>query len=93
MTTKNQTATVTYTIENASPESLTANLTRAIDHTNEEWFEITADFDKTSIDKERTAKMTVTVKLLKTPATSDDETVANDTITISIGTEAVQPTV
>lgn len=93
LTTKDQTATVTYTIKNASPENLTANLIKNVSHTNKDWFEVTADFGKTTIDKEEATIMTVTIKLLKTPATSEDETAAKDTITISIDAQAAQPAV
>lgn len=93
LTTSGQTATATYTIKNTSPENLTANLTKSISHTNTDWFEVTATIANESIEKESTTTMTVTVKLLKTPATVADETAAKDTITINIDATAVQPTV
>ena len=93
LTTAEQTATATYTITNASPADLSANLTSNVAHDNDAWFEVTQDLADTSIDKGDSTTITLTVKLLKTPATADDLAQAKDSITLTIGAEAVQPTV
>lgn len=93
LTTKDQTATVTYTIKNSSPTNLKANLTKSLDYDKTDWFEVTADLADTSIEKEGTTTLTVTVKLKKTPITTADEEDATDTITINIDAEADQPVV
>lgn len=93
LTTAGQTATAVYTISNESPADLTANLTSNLVFDNTTWFEVTADLEDTSIAKGASTTMTVTVKLLKTPATAADVTAAKDDITVTIDAEAVQPTV
>ena len=87
LTSKGETATITYTIENAS-EDLSANLSAEVTkNTNSTYFKVTPTVAKTSILKEETTTVTVEVELLKTPV-SQDET---STIELAITAEPVQP--
>lgn len=81
LTTKDQTATVTYTILNDSPE-LSANLAASVKtNNNDEYFDVTTSLAKTTLAKGETTTLTVTVKLKKTP-------IADQTTNITVGIEA-----
>lgn len=76
LTTKNQTATATYTIVNESEDlaaTLSANVTG---NTNPTFFDVAYSFGTTTLAPGGTTTVTVTVTLLKTPATDQTGTVA-----------------
>ena len=87
LTAKGETATITYTIENAS-EDLSANLSAEVtENTNSTYFKVTPTFAKNSISKGETTTVTVQVELLKTPVSIDE----TSTIKLAITAEPVQP--
>lgn len=87
LTAKGETATITYTIENAS-EDLSANLSaEVIKNTNGNYFKVTPTFAKTSILKKETTTVTIEVELLKTPVEQEE----TSTIEIAITAVPVQP--
>lgn len=95
LTTKGQTASVTYEIENVSP-SLTANLSAVLTNTNEDWF--SADYyfgeesEKTAELAPENGKTTVTieVELLDTPLTDEEAEEATATVTLALTASPVQ---
>lgn len=93
LTTKDQVATATYTIENASKAAdLTAYLSIDAENTtnsNTDYFQVTHEFAEESIGVGDTTTVTVTVKVLKTPI--DAAETSNITITLNASPEA--PTV
>ncbi len=81
LTTKDQTATATFTISNESTD-LKASVDATISSlTNSEYFEVSKSIASSTIAASGTTTITVTVKLLKTPAT--DQTSGEFTVTIS----------
>ncbi len=87
LTAKGETATITYTIENASAD-LSANLSAEVtENTNSTYFKVTPTLAKESIAQGTSTTVTVEVELLKTPV-SQDET---STIKLAITAEPVQP--
>ena len=88
LTAKGDTATATYTIENASPD-LSAALTATTSNTNTEYFDVTYAFAKGTIAHGETTTITVTVELKKTPI---KDNVSSD-IGVVITAEPQQPTV
>lgn len=86
LTAKGDTAIATYTIQNTSAD-LSANLKANVVNGNDENFETTYSFGKTSLTHGDTTTLTVTVKLLKTPITDS----VNTTIGVQITAEPVQP--
>ena len=83
LTAKGDTATATYTIANTSAD-LSAVLSATTTNTNDEYFKITQNIAKATGD---TTTITVTVELIKTPITQDEET----TIGVAITAEPQQP--
>lgn len=74
--TLNEIVTATYTIKNEETD-VNANITKkTITNDKEEFFEVTTSVDEspTTVDANGTAKVTVTVKLIKTPIEADDST-------------------
>ena len=68
LTTKDDIATITYPVKNYSADlgaSLTATVT---ENSNDDFFEVTPTFASSSIGANSETTLTVTVKLLKTPA-------------------------
>lgn len=74
--TLNEIVTATYTIKNEETD-VNANITKkTITNDKEEFFEVTTSVDEspTTVDANGTAKVTVTVKLIKTPIEAGDST-------------------
>lgn len=86
LTAKGDTATATYTIANTSAD-LSAVLSATTTNTNDEYFKITQNIAKATVAAGDTATITVTVELIKTPITQDEET----TIGVAITAEPQQP--
>ena len=82
LTAKGDTATATYTIANTS-----ADLSATTSNTNDEYFKITQNIAKATVAAGDTTTITVTVELIKTPITQDEET----TIGVAITAEPQQP--
>ena len=60
---------ITYTIENASPAVIEADVDVVLDYDNTTWFTASVDKDSISLDQNGTATVAVTVTLEDTPAT------------------------
>ena len=86
LTAKGDTATATYTIANTSAD-LSAVLSATTSNTNDEFFKITQNIAKGTVAAGDTTTITVTVELIKTPITQDEET----TIGVAITAEPQQP--
>lgn len=88
LTTKDQTATIEYTIENASPADIGADVTVALTNGNQTWY--TASVDKTtlSLTKGQTGTVAITVTLKDTPATDAEVTAAAGTFTVTLTANA-----
>lgn len=91
LTAKNQTASATFTVKNASPD-LTANLsvlTEEITETGDDtgYFAIDAEFDESSITAGNSTTVTVTVTMLKTPV----DGTKTGTIKVQLQAAPVQP--
>lgn len=86
LTAKGDTATATYTIANTSAD-LSAVLSATTTNTNDEYFKITQNIAKATVAAGDTTTITVTVELIKTPITQDEET----TIGVAITAEPQQP--
>ncbi len=86
LTAKGDTATATYTIANTSAD-LSAVLSATTTNTNNEYFKITQNIAKATVAAGDTTTITVTVELIKTPITQDEET----TIGVAITAEPQQP--
>ena len=84
LTAKGQTAIATYTVKNKS-QDISADLTAEATSTNEEYFEVICELDKTTLKAQEETTMIVRVKLLKTPI---DETKENLTTEIGVNIEA-----
>lgn len=78
--------TATYTIANTSAD-LSAVLSATTSNTNDEYFKITQNIAKATVAAGDTTTITVTVELIKTPITQDEET----TIGVTITAEPQQP--
>lgn len=85
LTTKGQTVSATYTIENASVD-LSADLAISTTNTNTEYFKISSQLAKTSLIAGEKTTVTVTVELTKTPLES-----VSSTIGVQMLAMAVQP--
>ena len=83
---KGDTVTATYTIENTSAD-LSAVLSATTSNTNDEFFKITQNIAKGTVAAGDTTTITVTVELIKTPITQDEET----TIGVIITADPQQP--
>ena len=86
LTAKGDTATATYTIANTSAD-LSAVLSATTTNTNDEYFKITQNIAKATVAAGDTTTITVTVELIKTTITQDEET----TIGVKITAEPQQP--
>lgn len=86
LTAKGDTATATYTIANTSAD-LSAVLSAKTSNTNDEFFKITQNIAKGTVAAGDTTTITVTVELIKTPITQDEET----TIGVIITADPQQP--
>lgn len=86
LTAKGDTATATYTIANTSAD-LSAVLSATTSNTNDEFFKITQNIAKGTVAAGDTTTITVTVELIKTPITQDEET----TIGVIITADPQQP--
>ena len=84
LTAKGETAIATYTVKNKS-QDLSADLTAEATSTNEEYFEVICNLDKTTLKAQEETTMTVKVKLLKTPI---DETKENLSTKIGVSVTA-----
>lgn len=86
LTAKGDTATATYTIDNTSAD-LSAVLSATTSNTNDEFFRVTQNIAKGTVAAGDTTTITVTVELIKTPITQDEET----TIGVIITADPQQP--
>lgn len=89
LTTAGQTATITYTIENASPAAIDADVAIALEYDNTAWFK--AELDKTSIKDLKpngTATVDITVTLMDTPATAAEASAATEEFTVTLTANA-----
>lgn len=87
--TEGQTVTVTYTIENKATDIAATLEQPTVTFDNTEWFEVQCTLSGTTLEKHSdattdTQTATVVVKLKKTPVTTEDQTSAQDEITITI---------
>lgn len=88
LTAKGDTATATYTIENASADLSASLASPVITNSNTEYFKVTTDLaDATVITHGKTTTVTVTVELIKTPITQDETT----DITLKVVASPVEP--
>lgn len=85
LTTKGQTVTVTYAVENASSDNLDAILTqKSLTNSNEDYFTVTSNLTTNTgvaINNGDSTNVTITITLRKTPVNSV-------TTTIALGLEA-----
>ena len=86
---KGQTAIATYTVKNKS-QDISADLTAEATSTNEEYFEVICELDKTTLKAQEETIMIVKVKLLKTPIDETKEELTTE-IGVSIKAEPKQP--
>ena len=86
---KGETATAVYTVKNQS-QDLSADLTAKATSTNEEYFEVICELDKTTLKAQEETTMIVKVKLLKTPIDENKENLSTE-IGINIEAEPKQP--
>lgn len=84
LTTEGQKATASFQVVNESSADITASLGANVVYDNTEWFSVTAVPAATSLAKGGNTTLDVTVELLKTPATAEDESAAQDTFTITL---------
>ena len=89
LTAKGQTAIATYTVKNKS-QDISADLTAEATSTNEEYFEVICELDKTTLKAQEETIMIVKVKLLKTPIDETKEELTTE-IGVSIKAEPKQP--
>ena len=89
LTTKGQTATITYTIENASPADVDADVAVKLVNANETWYTATVN-PATTIDlkKDKTATVAITVTLKDTPATDAEVAAAKGNFTVTLTADA-----
>ena len=92
LTAKGDTATATFEIENTSADlSAALSVVDPVENSNSEYFDVTYNIADPVIgvnETTATTTITVTVKLIKTPITQDEET----TIGLTINAEPEQPT-
>ena len=88
LTTKDETATITYTIENASPADIGADVAINLEYDNTDWF--TATVDKSSLSLAQNGKETVaiTVTLKDTPATDAEAAAATEDFKVTLTANA-----
>ena len=86
---KGQTAIATYTVKNKS-QDISTDLTAEATSTNEEYFEVICELDKTTLKAQEETTMIVKVKLLKTPIDENKENLSTE-IGINIEAEPKQP--
>ena len=89
LSSKGDTATATFTVQNSS-QDLSADLTAKATSSNEEYFEVRCKIDNTTLKAGATTKLTVTVELLKTPIDETKEDLSTN-IGVSITAEPKQP--
>lgn len=85
LTTKGETVTATYTVQNVSTD-LSADLAVATTNSNTEYFKISSEVEKTSLTAGEATTVTVTVELTKTPLTE-----VSSTIGVQLTAMPVQP--
>ena len=92
LTAKGNTATATFEIENTSADlSAALSVVDPVENSNPEYFDVTYNIADPVIgvnETTATTTITVTVKLIKTPITQDEET----TIGIILNADPQQPT-
>jgi hypothetical protein len=86
LTTKGDSVTATYTVQNTSAD-LSANLSVQATNSNEEYFEITTELGKTTLTSGDATTLTVTITLIKTPITDN----ITSTIGLQLTSEPLQP--
>ena len=77
LTTKDEVATATFKVKNYSSE-LASEIDVTAVNTDTEYFNVEAELDKTSLEKDGEATVTVTVALLKTPVSEVTTTIDVD---------------
>ena len=87
LTMKENFETVTYIVQNTSTD-LSADLSIQTTNSNEEYFAIESNIEKTTLAKGEAAKVTITIKLIKEPLDESEKT----TIGIQLKANPVQPT-
>ena len=88
LTTAGETATITYTIENASPANISADIDVDLAYNNTTWFTATVDKETINLDQNGTATVAITVTLNDTPATDAEATLATDEFTVTLKADA-----
>jgi copper chaperone CopZ len=88
LTTEGETATITYTIENASPADIDADVDVVLDYDNTTWFTASVDKQTINLEQNGTATVAVTVTLKDTPATDAEASAATDTFTVTLTANA-----
>ena len=86
LTAKNDTVSATYTVKNYSPD-LTAKLSATVEQSNSGYFEVTPTIETQTLTAGKSTTIKVTVKLLKTPVTQDEE----NNITVKLTAAPEQP--
>ena len=89
LTAKGETAIATYTVKNES-QDISADLKAEATSTNEEYFEVICELDKTTLKAQEETTMIVKVKLLKTPIDETKEDLTTE-IGVNIEVEPKQP--
>ena len=89
LTAKGETAIATYTVKNKS-QDISADLKAEATSTNEEYFEVICELDKTTLKAQEETTMIVKVKLLKTPIDETKENLSTE-IGVNIEAEPKQP--
>ena len=89
LTAKGETAIATYTVKNKS-QDISADLKAEATSTNEEYFEVICELDKTTLKAQEETTMIVKVKLLKTPIDEIKEDLTTE-IGVNIEAEPKQP--
>lgn len=84
LTTEGETATITYTIENASPAAVEANIDVNLDYDNKTWFTASVDKESISLDQNGKTTVAITVTLNDTPATDLEAAAATDVFTVTL---------
>ena len=88
LTTEDQTATITYTIENASPADINADIAVALTNNNKKWYTATVDKTSISLNKGQKTTVAITVTLKDTPATDAEAAEAEGTFTVTLTANA-----
>ena len=86
LTEKGDSVSITYTIQNSSPD-LSTDLLVTTSNSNEEYFLLDAELAKTSLISGEATTLTITIELIKTPIKTEEKS----TIGIQLTVAPVQP--